>query len=77
MAHSLFFHLAALRVHIYMQCRFSGRCKYYDKKDSRCQDGQNAVASCAAAWQFDRYAKGYKDIGMNVANIFIVRIHNG
>jgi hypothetical protein len=61
----------------HMQCRFSVCCKYHDWKDSRCQDNQNAASSCAAAWQFDRYAKGDRDIGMNVANIFIVRIHNG
>jgi hypothetical protein len=68
-----------LQAHIKMQCRFSNCCRYYNKDDHRCKDDQNVmtISSCAAAWQFDRYAKGDKDIGMNVANIFIIKIHNG
>lgn len=58
-------------------CRFARCCKYYDDGAAACHDDGNAASSCAAAWQFDQHARGNRDIGTNVANIFIIRTYSG
>lgn len=58
-------------------CRFARCCKYYDDGAAACHGDGDAVSSCAAAWQFDQHARGNRDIGTNVANIFIIRAYSG
>jgi hypothetical protein len=63
---------------VMIRCRYADCCKYYHSTEGSpaCHDDRSAATSCAAAWQFDQYTKGNKDIGSNVANIFIIREYN-
>ena len=56
-------------------CKFSSYCKYYQQDAHTCHDDKEAKSYCGARWQFDQYSKGHRDIGVNIANLFVIRLH--
>ena len=57
-----------------LECKFQAYCKYYRENLRACHDEEKSTY-CAARWQFEEFDKGNK-IGINVANMLIVKISN-
>jgi hypothetical protein len=58
-----------------LTCKFNRYCKYYQANAHTCHDDKEVKSYCGARWQFDQHSKGNKNIGVNIANIFIVKIN--
>jgi len=57
-----------------IDCRFCSYCKYYDNNLRICNDDYEASAYCPARRQFEEYQEGNRELGVNVGNLFIIKI---